>query len=357
MQLTDFISLFNVLLVLLYSVHLLFSFKGNKLLNQLLAIFFLGKAVTFVLFRYYVEGIKMIPSFLIFPFGALFFLTPSIFYLYIRSFIGDEKKLRQSDWWHLLPVITIFIFQLLFKDDIVGKNSWNVQLNQFFNFQIFGILKQIPPRLVFILVYLILSWRIVLKAGKKGFPFLHKKSKNWILFLMSLSTLQLLLSIPPLFILLTNNMSTYNYQIGKMMLIGDSILFILVIYAMRNPVVLYGYLVFEPIEKMGDASLKLSEKLILDDKLIINRKLDDESPSPLVLDNILESVNQYMTEKKPWLKANYDISQMASDLGKPVHHCSYILNEGLKISFRDCINRYRIQYFIEKYPTKMENIT
>ena len=115
MQLTDFISLFNVLLVLLYSVHLLFSFKGNKLLNQLLAIFFLGKAVTFVLFRYYVEGIKMIPSFLIFPFGALFFLTPSIFYLYIRSFIGDEKKLRQSDWWHLLPVITIFCIKSLAK--------------------------------------------------------------------------------------------------------------------------------------------------------------------------------------------------------------------------------------------------
>jgi hypothetical protein len=32
MQLSDFISLFNVLVMVLFSTHLLFSFRGNKLM-------------------------------------------------------------------------------------------------------------------------------------------------------------------------------------------------------------------------------------------------------------------------------------------------------------------------------------
>jgi AraC-like DNA-binding protein len=48
---------------------------------------------------------------------------------------------------------------------------------------------------------------------------------------------------------------------------------------------------------------------------------------------------------------------MSYDLGKPVHHCSYILNEGLGISFRDCINQYRVQYFIEQYPQRRYFLT
>ena len=195
-----------------------------------------------------------------------------------------------------------------------------------------------------------------MKARKNSFPLLHKRSKNWILFLMVLSTLQLLLSIPYLFILLTTTIPTYNSQIGEMMLIGDSILFILLIYAIRNPVVLYGYLVIKPFENVVNASPENSNDADNSAKALASRPMD-VMVSSTQMDGFIEGIKQYMTQEKPWLQADFDISRMASDLGKPVHHCSYILNEGMGISFRDCINQHRVEYFIEKYPQNIGVIT
>jgi AraC-like DNA-binding protein len=354
MQIAEFLSYFIEVFVLFFSLNLLISKKGNKLLNQLLALFFIAKTAKFILFHHFVLETWKIPLFLILPIGILYFLSPAVFYLYVRAFIRDEKKLQKSDAWHLIPIAALVIFALftardVFVNYILGVESYRLSVNDFLT-----AYKFTPPRLGLIVFYFIMSWAVILKVRKGTFSNMHKKSRNWIVFLISLVTIQMIFSIPSLFTVLTFNQQSLNEQIKQMMLIGDIIFFVLIIYTIQNPVVLYGYLFVEPFQKQENNNSKLSRKVKLADKIIINSTEEDPFPQ---LDIITQGVHDYMKEKKPWLRADFDISQMASDLGKPVHHCSYMLNEGLKISFRDCINQYRVQYFIDEYPKKKENIT
>ncbi len=354
MQIAEFLSYFIQVFVLFFSINLFISQKGNKLLNQLLALFFVAKTAKFILFHHFVLETWKIPLFLILPIGILYFLSPAVFYLYVRAFIRDEKKLQKSDAWHLIPIAALVIFALftardVFVNYVLGVESYRLSVNDFLT-----AYKFTPPRLGLIVFYFIMSWAVILKARKGSFSNMHKKSRNWIVFLISLVTIQMIFSIPSLFTVLTFNQQSLNEQIKQMMLIGDIIFFVLIIYTIQNPVVLYGYLFVEPFQKQENNNSKPSRKVKLADKIIINSTEEDPFPQ---LDIITQGVQEYMTEKKPWLRADFDISQMASDLGKPVHHCSYMLNEGLKISFRDCINQYRVQYFIDEYPKKKDNIT
>ena len=354
MQIAEFLSYFIQVFVLFFSINLFISQKGNKLLNQLLALFFVAKTAKFILFHHFVLETWKIPLFLILPIGILYFLSPAVFYLYVRAFIRDEKKLQKSDAWHLIPIAALVIFALftardVFVNYVLGVESYRLSVNDFLT-----AYKFTPPRLGLIVFYFIMSWAVILKVRKGTFSNMHKKSRNWIVFLISLVTIQMIFSIPSLFTVLTFNQQSLNEQIKQMMLIGDIIFFVLIIYTIQNPVVLYGYLFVEPFQKQENNNSKPSRKVKLADKIIINSTEEDPFPQ---LDIITQGVHDYMKEKKPWLRADFDISQMASDLGKPVHHCSYMLNEGLKISFRDCINQYRVQYFIDEYPKKKDNIT
>jgi len=354
MQIAEFLSYFIEVFVLFFSLNLLISKKGNKLLNQLLALFFIAKIAKFILFQHFVLETWRIPLFLILPVGFFYFLSPAVFYLYVRAFIRDEKKLQKSDAWHLVPIAALVIFALftardVFVNYILGVESYRLSVNDFLT-----AYKFTPPRLGLIAFYFIMSWDVILKARKGTFSTMHKKSRNWIVFLMSLFTIQMIFSIPSIFTILTFNEQSLTEQIKQMMFIGDIIFFVLIIYTIQNPVVLYGYLFVEPFQKQENNNSKPSRKVKLANKIIINSPEEYAFPQ---LDIITQGIQEYMTEKKPWLRADFDISQMASDLGKPVHHCSYMLNEGLKISFRDCINQYRVQYFIDEYPKKKDNIT
>ena len=104
MQLAEALSYFIEVFVLFFSINLYFSRKGNKLLNQLLALFFIAKIAKFILFQHFILETWTIPLFLIIPVGILYFMSPAVFYLYVRAFIGDEKKLKKSDAWHLIPI-------------------------------------------------------------------------------------------------------------------------------------------------------------------------------------------------------------------------------------------------------------
>lgn len=355
MQLVEALSYFIEVFVLYYSINLFFTSRGNKLLNQLLAFFFIAKIAKFILFQHFILETWKVPLFLIIPIGIVYFLSPAVFYLYVRAFIGDEKKLKKSDVWHLIPIVAITIFALFTAKDVFinyafGVESYRLSINDFLT-----AYKFTPPRLGLIAFYFILSWAVILKARKDNFSTMHKKSKHWIVFLMSIVTIQMIFSIPSIFTILTFNHQSLSEQIKQMMFIGDIIFFVLIIYTIQNPVILYGYLFVGPFQKLENSSSKPLVKLKLADTIPANSLEVDESFPQFEL--ISQGIHEYMSEKKPWLKADFDISQMASDLGKPVHHCSYMLNEGLKISFRDCINQYRIQYFIEEYPKKKENIT
>jgi AraC-like DNA-binding protein len=68
------------------------------------------------------------------------------------------------------------------------------------------------------------------------------------------------------------------------------------------------------------------------------------------IQHYIETMKELMERKQPFLNPDYQISGLSSDLGIPVHHCSYVLNYHMGKGFRDWINGYRVNYFLQQIP-------
>jgi AraC-like DNA-binding protein len=71
----------------------------------------------------------------------------------------------------------------------------------------------------------------------------------------------------------------------------------------------------------------------------------------------LQLVENHMKEALPFLDPSFTIRQLSATLEIPVHHCSFVLNQGLGKNFREYINKYRVEYFIQEYPLRIANQT
>jgi AraC-like DNA-binding protein len=56
----------------------------------------------------------------------------------------------------------------------------------------------------------------------------------------------------------------------------------------------------------------------------------------------LKKLLQYMKDKKPYLSSDINLSTLANDIAMPSRYLSQLINEKLKFSFYDFINKYRI---------------
>jgi AraC-like DNA-binding protein len=64
-----------------------------------------------------------------------------------------------------------------------------------------------------------------------------------------------------------------------------------------------------------------------------------------------EEVNlilQYFEQKRPYLKKNLSIGEVAIDLKIPLRMLSFILNHQFKLNFNDFVNRYRIGEIVQR---------
>ena len=69
----------------------------------------------------------------------------------------------------------------------------------------------------------------------------------------------------------------------------------------------------------------------------ISRFLNDEK-----LSHFNSLINQFLTEKKPFLQQKYSLRDLASDVDIPVNYLSAFINRYHKMNYSDFINRYRI---------------
>ena len=60
-----------------------------------------------------------------------------------------------------------------------------------------------------------------------------------------------------------------------------------------------------------------------------------------------EKLNKYLKEAKPFLKRGYSLQALSDDLDISNHELSYFLNQHLKTTFNDYINKFRAEYVSE----------
>ena len=351
---------------------------GNRLLNTMLAVplltRFLQVCIFLIITSPYQQAFPVFQKICM----PLLFIAPICNYLYVRGFIYGDLHFKKWDALHLIPVFFAIIH--IIPLPISASINWNNISDQLLLGGQLSIKTRtglFPPQLYNIVQgiimggYLLATWYVAIVSG-----FLKRISwninKTWIAFYLSTSTFFKLLS----FVALIFNYIERSYTTSNMFLLISCIVLLgMMAFILYHPRILYGYIILSPqsFSPLSEPALHInyssSSKIMYEPKLI---KADD--PSPIILNKTknaspksrltLEQQEQFaltiqdhMENEKPFLQPEFQIKDLCQSVDIPVHHCSNFINKVLNKNFRDWLNGYRIQHFINEYPTLAGQMT
>lgn len=369
MQLLNFLIGITCFFLLLFSIHLFFAKKGNKRHNILLSLLFFarfGQILTTLLMN---TSQKYSLSILFQSFTPLYFAAPAILYLYIKGFLNDQQQLDQKEWLHFIPALMALIHVLpwpgsenlnwhLIASEL-GKNGY-ISLRA--NSGLFPSALHYLGRPVLILSYLFLCWRAVIRSEIKTKTTKENPGRNWILFLLNVSTFFQLSGLLPI-VLRSLNIPLYN---DFFITINCVALMAIVLYALHQPKIFYGYLLvainwdqaITPNATHLAVSAEKDDALVVDMTQKISTAHHRRNSLPVQQASLYAVLmREAMASEQLYLNADLQIIDVASKINIPVHHCSYVINKHIGKNFRDWINGYRIEYFLMQYPLHAEKMT
>jgi len=351
-------------LLILFAIHLLTTRQGNIFLNRLLSFFYIGRAIQNVLFLMLSQDQEFYSSFIFGINPVVSFLSPVICYLYIKGFIKDETKLKKWEWLHFIPAVLVLINMISFYfSSTADQQAYinNFKGNKIADSQIKFI---IPIGIIFLsrslifLAYMFFSWKTFIAAIKNKSDNIIPVQKNWLAFLLSITTIFHIITFIVTFYMISNDVSIGALLDLKLFSITVSVLMLLfIIYPILQPVVLFGHLIVKypknlplieptypisiPSTQETDSNETPKNTLLTDEQILYYEKLFEES----------------MKTDKFYLDPEITISKLSELLNIPKHHCSFFLNQTANKSFRSYINHYRIKYFLELHSMHSKELT
>ena len=379
------ISIAVVFLLFLFCGHLLLTRNGNIYLNRILAILCLARGCQFLFVGLSQNGelhhfayIYKIPY-------PLLYITPALFYLYVKGFISDQTSLKRYEWLHFLPLIIGMAEMLPWLTSSLEYKQRTleaVSLHQAFFFQDASDLipSQISRmlRVSLFLFYLFLSWKFVIQKGIHRNLNANSVGNNWIIFVLLLS------SVGHLFLFLSiwwDTLHPEKAHAGIYAALQFAILshLFLIIYVFYRPRLLYGYVLVSrdsifshphrmttiaedspmapvmanPIDpgKPGSGSSIEKEAFPEGDRLQLQPASSEK------IDQWKQIVHDYMEAKKPFLQQTFRLQHLAVAIDIPQHHCSYLINYVFERNFNDWVNEYRVAHFIRSYALDASRLT
>jgi len=347
----------GVFIFILFAFHLLTLNKGNSLLNKLFAFFLLSRGIQNI-FILIIEHNQQFPFYFIgYLFPLLMVTTPSVIYLYVRSSVKDATKLYKKDLFHLVPSVILIISIILLnkngdRGDFLNSMHKTIDLNNSNEFKrvflLFGY------RLVLNIFYIILSWKLIKKAVANKSHSLNKFIKNWLIFLVSILTIFFSTNVLFAIYILINHLQPSSL-FGNIYLVSlvSIVMFSLIFYIIKQPIILYGHLAVLENSKIAQiVNEPITESHTVLDQSIPYSLLTDEQTAIY-----MRKFQAFIASNKPYLDTELTIAKFASDIEIPLHHCSYFLNTVLHMSFRDYVNQFRVNYFINEYPNNVATMT
>lgn len=342
----------STFLIVFFSLHLFTYSKGNVLLNRLLSQVLLSRGFIYLItvllsaksFPHYELIVKLMFVFLCF--------TPPVFYLYVRAFLSNQTRLRRSDYLHFLPSLLLFLFFVLstFFVPSIDFTSKDFRL-----FSGFGLLNF--TRGLYFVFYMGISWKVLWPRLTNSNLELNGIAKKWLLTFCSLTTMLLLASfVVPISVHFFSDNAESDVQNDIMVLIASMLTMYFSIYIIRQPYILYGDLASQlgPDGNIDPAKDFKFNELTAD---LPPKKQPAVSISEEQVLLYQSAFLHHMQTAKPYLDADFNISMLAEQLNMPVHHCSFLLNHTLDLNFRECVNQYRVKYFIEEYQLDYRDYT
>lgn len=288
-------------------------------------------------------------------FTPFFYAAPACFYLYVSHFVSGKTQLKKIEWLHFLPAFVALIHALPWSLDVAI--DWKAIAKEILENKILFISEKtgwLPAyfqyicRPALLLGYLIASWYVVLTS--KSLKERTDPGRNWIFFFLRIASFFQLAGFLPL---LMWNMQAPIVNATFVVLNCLALLFILV-FILHRPSLFYGYLFVavnwnREVGEVKTDSVKDAIKPVSSATKI--------TLLPEQLSEYPKSMTEFMELKKPYLKKDFQIIDLAGELELSVHHCSFVVNNVIGKNFRDWINGYRIEYFLTHYPLKSGRMT
>ena len=295
--------------------------------------------------------------------APLWYLSPPLLYLYVRSIIEDRVKLRWLDFIHLIPFIISLVglfpylilpFQskLNFADEIIKNINAPkyIQTDWIVPFEYKLLLKPI-----LMLFYSILSILMILRAKKRyaSSPLIPKNQWEFIQKWMFLITSTfIIMSVPALLIsfqyngdnnidpsLIRNSLFFYMIGLTQLLLLLLMILF---------PQIIYGIPIISRRDIENDSVIQHDINIPIVDNQYVNDQpasyVKDEKINPDPFLELGKMILTVMEEKKPFLNVDFSLDDLAEILQVPKHHLYYCFQNILSKKFTKLRTEYRIEY-------------
>lgn len=352
-----FVSLtivFALIVILSFSVDYFISRKGVKYLNYLIGLFLFARFTQVAVFLLIDNELIVYVPVLLKLFCPLYYVAPALIYLYTVGLINNRTGLRKIDYLHFLPGLISVIDDLpwyfspsinwdeIAQELIKSKNILIVAETGIFPSEVYLYFRPIA-----LTIYLVLSFWFLFKSQLNK----HKKGSTtkriWLFGGLTTVLIFHVLNLTTVYfrtkgMLFDEGHNIYIWVFGIGLLFFLSILLIL----LRNPKILYGYVLISVGEKSKMMEVK-ERKLSAETNLIIN---EDES-------ELIRCIKNYMDHEKPYLNSGFRVMDLANAFQIPTHQCSALINNYIGTNFKDWINQYRVEYFIQSYPSKSHKIT
>jgi len=360
-------------LMLLFSIKLLFTKSDYRYLNIILAAIIFGRFGLNLVYIAADTGTLLQFPFLLKLFNPFYYLVPSGIYLYIRGLMLQESKFRKIDLLHFAPFLFGTIDVLFYLNNSKGLINEVTNLvysqDKYFYFYVSGPLTEAlkhSVRPILFTTYYIFIIRLLYKQGQLKFGFKLNTREKWALILVSFTLVSHALQIFQWYNhFLGNSINYYGNETGTFVIFPVLILLGLILFILQNPDILYGHLYVLKKWQINreayiDMLLHSNNKTESKKGNLYTSKEDKDVKEIIPYSLAVEYANQMvdlMVAKKMYQFQDLQILELSKETNILVHHCSYVLNRVLGKNFRDWINEYRINHFIELYKSQRESKT
>jgi AraC-like DNA-binding protein len=371
------------------SIVLVFIARQNRLLNRLLGAFTLFQALFFLLI--YSIVVNHSPDFLLLvrTFVPFYYIVPPLGYLYFRSFILDENRLRHKDWLHFLPLgLHLIYISPLIGQISTGKISWAEILTQvntrtyFYNTGPFPDAVHALFRLTLMYLYVSLIWKLYLSRNYRLFTqnnrAIYPSGIRWSLLFSITTSAQAFFAtfvkISTIFYHQAPLVNDINANTVFMLLSFDCLL----LYVVFNQEILFGMPNFKKnridhqdkattVSAAGQTAEPAATQIALsvphepeetettgtrpelaDARVADEQEAANEKSEKAAIQDLTERMEVFVRTQQPFRNQEFNIASLSNDLDVPQHHIAFIFKNILQKSFVDYRNELRVAYIIEK---------
>ena len=336
-EIITILGIAGIFISLLAAIILFFRKVIPRLESRMLALFLIVCAASLFVSVVYFSSHMIYCPWLFRTGSPVHYLIPVFAWLYVRTSISQELRLKKYDWLLFVPAILHFLEFLPFylmpyhqKLELVRSNytSSPENVRSFSE----GIL---PPyfhpaiKVVWAFAMNILQWDYFLRWKKKTSKGQTKVFYRWLL-IFNVTTTVFYLSVTPSFLGLLS-----------IQWIGLSEI-ILALFVVAISVLLF----FFPSALYGFEESPSFPEFEEDKKRNSSGKSFDLPPHQV--ESYQKQIEAFIIQERPFLRHNYTIKQMGERLDIPLHHLSFVFNKGYGLNFSEFINRHRIDYILKR---------